>query len=304
MRIALAGTPQIAVPTLEWLLTSNHELVRVFTTSPKAAGRGGHIRKSDVALWCEQNSIDCIEIRKSSDFQGNLDDIDCVVVISFGILLSQKILDQPTHGFINLHFSELPRWRGAAPVQRAIEHGDTHLGITVFSLDAGMDTGSIYRSATRERDPQMRTSEALAYLATEGVTLIKDSLADISAGVVPIVQGSVGASIASKIGKDEALLDWKLRAEVLQRKILAFYPNPVARTFFRGDLLKVTNALLSATYEEKLKPGELHISKSAVLVGTSDGILEILSVIPQGKSEMKAADWARGVRIDLGEYFG
>jgi methionyl-tRNA formyltransferase len=304
VRIALAGTPQIAVPTLEWLLTSNHELVRVFTTSPKASGRGGQIVKSDVARWSEENTIDCIEIGKSGDFQGYLDDIDCVVVIAFGILLPQKILDQPKHGFINLHFSELPRWRGAAPVQRAIERGDTYLGITVFSLDAGMDTGPIYRSATRERDPRMRTSEALAYLATEGVTLIKDSLADISAGISPTGQSSAGVTIASKITKDEALLDWTLSAEVLQRKILAFYANPIARTFFRGDLLKVTHAVVSTAYEEKLKPGELHVSKSAVLVGTSDGILEILSVIPQGKSEMKAPDWARGARIDLGEYFG
>lgn len=304
MRIALAGTPQIAVPTLEWLLTSDHELVRVFTTSPRAAGRGGHIVKSDVARWCEQNSVDCIEIGKSDDFQGYLDDIDYVVVIAFGVLLPQIILDQPTHGFINLHFSELPRWRGAAPVQRAIEHGDTHLGITVFSLDAGMDTGPIYRSAAFKRDPQMRTSEALAYLATEGVTLIEDSLADISVGVSPTVQSSAGVSIAFKIGKDEALLDWNSSADVLQRKILAFYPNPIARTFFRGDLLKITHAVLPTTYEEKLKPGELHVSKSAVLIGTSDGLLEILSVIPQGKSEMKAADWARGARINHGEYIG
>jgi methionyl-tRNA formyltransferase len=304
VRIALAGTPQIAVPTLEWLLRSDHELVRVFTTSPKAAGRGGNIVKSDVARWCDQNSIDCIEIATTDDFQAKLNDIDCVVVIAFGILLPQNVLNQPTHGFINLHFSELPRWRGAAPVQRAIEHGDTHLGMTVFSLDEGMDTGPIYRSTTLERDPQMRTSETLAYLATEGVTLIKDSLADISGGVSPTMQSSAGVSIASKISKDEALLDWNLNADVLQRKILAFYPNPIARTFFRGDLLKVTNALLLTTYEEKLKPGELRVSKSAVLVGTSDGLLEILSVIPQGKSEMKAADWARGARINHGEYIG
>jgi methionyl-tRNA formyltransferase len=304
VRIALAGTPQIAVPTLEWLLTSNHELVRVFTTSPKAAGRGGHLVESGVARWCQENSVDCIEIANAEGFQGKLDDIECVIVLAFGILLPQKFLDQPTHGFINLHFSELPRWRGAAPVQRAIEHGDTHLGMTVFSLDAGMDTGPIYRSTTLERDPQMRTSEALARLATAGVSLIKDALADITAGVSPIVQSSAGVSLASKISKDEALLDWSLSADVIQRKILAFYPNPIARTFFRGDLLKVTNALLSTTYEEKLKPGELRVSKSAVLVGTSDGLLEILSVIPQGKSEMKAADWARGARINHGEYIG
>jgi methionyl-tRNA formyltransferase len=304
VRIALAGTPQIAVPTLEWLLTSNHELVRVFTTSAKAAGRGGQVVKSDVARWCEENSIECIEISSLEDFQKKLDDIDCVVVIAFGILLPQKILDQPKYGFINLHFSELPRWRGAAPVQRAIEHGDSRFGITVFSLDAGMDTGPIYRKASFERNPQMRTSEALAYLATEGVALIKDSLSDISSGVLPIMQSTTGVSIASKISKDEALLDWSMSADVIARKILAFYPNPMARTFFRGNLLKVTNAVVSTTNEEKLKPGELHVSKNAVLVGTSDGLLEILTVIPQGKSEMKAADWARGTRIDPGEYIG
>ena len=104
MRIALAGTPQIAVPTLEWLLTSKHELVRVFTTSAKPSGRGGQIGKSDVALWCQENTVECIEIAKAEDFQRSLDDIDCVVVIAFGILLPQYVLDQPTHGFINLHF--------------------------------------------------------------------------------------------------------------------------------------------------------------------------------------------------------
>lgn len=304
MRLALAGTPQIAVPTLEWLLTSNHELVRVFTTTAKVAGRGGRIVRSDVALWCEENSVECIEISKTDDFQQKLDDIDCVVVIAFGVLLPQKVLDLPTYGFINLHFSELPQWRGAAPVQRAIEHGDSHLGITVFALDAGMDTGPIYRRATFKRNTEMRTSEALAFLATEGVTLIEDSLADMSAGVSPIMQSATGVSIATKISKDEALLDWSMSADVIQRKILAFYPNPMARTLFRGDLLKVTNAVVSNTYEGKLKPGELHVSKNAVLVGTSDGLLEILTVIPQGKNEMKAADWARGTRINPGEYIG
>jgi methionyl-tRNA formyltransferase len=248
--------------------------------------------------------VECIEISKTDDFQQKLDDIDCVVVIAFGVLLPQKVLDLPTYGFINLHFSELPQWRGAAPVQRAIEHGDSHLGITVFALDAGMDTGPIYRRSTFKRNPEMRTSEALAFLATEGVTLIDDSLADISAGVSPIMQSATGVSIASKVSKDEALLDWSMSADVIARKILAFYPNPMARTLFRGDLLKVTNAVVLNTYEAKLKPGELHVSKNAVLVGTSDGLLEILTVIPQGKNEMKAADWARGTRINPGEYIG
>lgn len=304
MRIALAGTPQIAIPTLEWLLSSEHELVRVFTTSAKPSGRGGQYIKSDVARWCEVNSIECVDVSRAEDIGGQLSEIDCVVVIAFGILLPQQVLDQPKYGFINLHFSKLPAWRGAAPVQRAIENADTDLGITVFSLDAGMDTGPIYRTASFSGDRQMRANEALEYLSREGVILIEQSLADISAGVSPKAQVSTGVSIASKITKDEAIINWKSNADDIHRKILAFYPNPIARTLFRGDLIKVTQGNLVDFSETQLSPGEIGVSKNVVLVGTLDGAIEIVSVIPQGKSEMKAADWARGARINPGEYFG
>ena len=304
MRIALAGTPQIAVPTLEWLLASEHELVRVFTTSAKPSGRGGQYIKSDVARWCEVNSIECVDISHAEDFNGYLSDIDCVVVIAFGILLPESVLHQPKHGFINLHFSKLPAWRGAAPVQRAIENADTELGITVFSLDAGMDTGPVYRSSSFTRDRQMRANEALEYLSREGVSLIEQSLSDIAAGVAPTAQPSTGVSIASKITKDEAIINWNSSADEIHRKILAFYPNPIARTSFRGDLIKVTQGHLVDSPETDLSPGEIGASKNVVLVGTSEGAVEIVSVIPQGKNEMKAADWARGVRINPGEYFG
>jgi len=304
VRIALAGTPQVAIPALEWLCTSEHELVRVFTTSAKPSGRGGRTVKSDVALWCERTGIDCIEISRVEDFDGYLSDLDCVVVIAFGILLPQNILDQPKHGFINLHFSELPRWRGAAPVQRAIENGDLNLGATVFLLDAGMDTGPIYRSASYTRDPRMRAAEALEFLSGEGVFLIKEALGDISSGISPTAQNDDGASVASKISKSESQIDWLADADGICRKILAFYPSPVAFTLFRGDTLKITQAHVSAIALDLLLPGEIQVSKNSVLIGTNGGVLEITSVIPQGKAEMKAADWARGARILSGECFG
>jgi methionyl-tRNA formyltransferase len=304
VRIALAGTPHVALPTLEWLSGSEHELVRVFTTSAKPSGRGGRLVKSDVALWCEAKGIECIEISGVQDFEGHLGDLDCVVVIAFGILLPQNVLDQPRHGFINLHFSELPRWRGAAPVQRAIENGDSNLGITIFKLDAGMDTGPIYRSASHVRDQDMRAAEALEYLSQQGVSLIADALRDILSGVLPTAQSSAGSSIASKLSKNEGEIDWLGSVDAIQRKILAFYPSPIAFTRFRGDVLKITHSHISDTPVDSLSPGEVRASKSSLLVGASGGVLEILSLIPQGKGEMNAADWARGARILTGERFG
>jgi methionyl-tRNA formyltransferase len=304
VRIALAGTPHVALPTLEWLSGSEHELVRVFTTSAKPSGRGGRLVKSDVALWCEAKGIECIEISGVQDFEGHLGDLDCVVVIAFGMLLPQNVLDQPRHGFINLHFSELPRWRGAAPVQRAIENGDSNLGITIFKLDAGMDTGPIYRSESHVRDQDMRAAEALEYLSQQGVSLIADALRDILSGVLPTAQSSAGSSIASKLSKNEAEIDWLGSVDAIQRKILAFYPSPIAFTRFRGDVLKITHSHISDTPVDSLSPGEVRASKSSLLVGASGGVLEILSLIPQGKGEMNAADWARGARILTGERFG
>lgn len=304
MRIAVAATPHLAIPTLDWLLQSEHELVRVFTTAPKRSGRGARMTRSDVAQWCEEKKITCIEISSVSDFTSLLEDLDCVVVIAFGMLLPENLLNIPQFGFINLHFSALPRWRGAAPVQRAIENGDTHLGATVFSLDAGMDTGPIYRTELFERDPEMRSSEALDFLAGQGVALIATTLKDIESSVAPTVQNVEGACTARKLNKDEALINWNETVRVIQQKVLAFYPNPIARTIFRGDVLKITRARAAVDSNYQLASGEIASTKSSLFIGTADGSLEILSVIPQGKSEMGASDWARGVRVEPGERCG
>lgn len=307
MRIAVAATPDVAIPTLNWLIESDHELIRIYTTKPKPSGRGGRLVKSGVARWCYENSVECVEIADIEDFSSHIKSfatLDCVVVISFGLLLPQSLLDIPKFGFINLHFSVLPRWRGAAPVQRAIEHGDEYLGICVFSLDAGMDTGPIYASAKYKRDMQMRTAEALAFLADEGVGLVDQALSAIAASINPVPQVDFGACIARKIKKDETVIDWEMSAERIHQKILAFYPNPVARTVFRSEVLKITMANLSTKVEVELAPGALLVTKTGLFIGANNGILEILSLIPQGKSEMSGADWARGVRVEDGERCG
>ena len=306
MRLAVAATPDVAIPTLEFLLSSNHSLIRVFTTEDKPVGRGRTVTPSDVALWADSRGVPCIRVGKATEMATYLEDIDCVVTVAFGILLPQEILSIPKHGFINLHFSLLPSWRGAAPVQRAIEAGDENLGITVFALDEGMDTGPIYMQSSFPRDPNARSKEALEFLGTQGVGLIAKTLEGISNAVAPVRQSINGISLARKLSKAEALIDWHLPAEVIDRKVAAFYPNPIAFTTFRGETLKLTRSRVYPveSAEFVLRPGEVLAQKSHLLIGTAEKALEILHLIPQGKSEMQATDWARGARITPGEICG
>jgi methionyl-tRNA formyltransferase len=306
VRLAVAATPEVAIPALDFLLSGTDTLIKVFTTEDKEVGRGRSLTPSAVASWSNDHGIECIKIAKAGDMAAHLADVDCVVTVAFGILLPQEILSIPTHGFINLHFSLLPAWRGAAPVQRAIENGDEELGITVFSLDEGMDTGPIYRQASVPRLPSMRSKEALEFLGVQGVLLIAQTLEDISKGVRPTKQSEVGISLARKLSKAEALIDWKLSSEVIDRIVAAFYPNPIAYSKFRGEILKITRTSMCRDNldEATLKPGEWLIERERVLIGTGDQPLEVVQLIPQGKSEMKATDWARGARIIPGEFCG
>lgn len=306
MRLAVAATPHVAIPTLDFLISSKDSLVRVFTTEDKAAGRGRSLSQSDVAIWANEHGVECVKVSKASRMVEHLNDIDCVVTVAFGILLPEEILAIPTYGFINLHFSLLPAWRGAAPVQRAIENGDETLGISVFLLNKGMDTGPIFVQSSFPLDPSMRSKEALEFLGEQGVALIAKTLEDISNGVAPVEQSAVGVTLARKLNKSEALIDWHQSSLVIDRKIAAFYPNPIAFTNFRSEILRITRSKMRTdlSVDRALKAGELMVEKDRMLIGTGDQPLEIVQLIPQGKSEMMATDWARGARINAGEFCG
>jgi methionyl-tRNA formyltransferase len=306
VRLAVAATPDVAIPTLEFLLSGTNPLLKVFTTEDKPIGRGRTMTPSDVAIWAEDHGIECIKVGNALEMAAHLDDVDCVVTVAFGILLPPEILSIPTHGFINLHFSLLPAWRGAAPVQRAIENGDDELGISVFALDKGMDTGPIYRQSSFMRDASMRSKEALEFLGEQGVALIAHTLEDISRGVSPVQQSTEGISLARKLSKAEALIDWQVSSAVIDRKVAAFYPNPIAYSQFRGEIVKITRSRTphDLPIDLSLTPGEWLIEKDRVLIGTGDKPLEIVQLIPQGKSEMSATEWARGARINPGEICG
>ena len=303
MRLAVAATPSVAIPTLDALLNSRDEIAFVITQPDRRAGRGRELAPTDVAVWASQHSIKTLKPESPDDLFAELGDIDCVVTIGYGVLLPTRVLEIPKHGFINLHFSLLPRWRGAAPVQRSIEAGDSVTGVTVFRLDQGMDTGPIYLSQEVSLDPHWNSGQALEKLAQVGAGVVLKTLSLIADGVQPSPQESAGESRARKLTSSEGEINWNLPAEVIRRKVLAFTPAPGAWTTFRGTHMKIVDSELFQTIHP-LKSGELSYEDGSVIVGTADLPLKLLQVTPSGKSSMKAPDWYRGARIVSGDHLG
>ena len=301
MHIGVAATPDVAIPTLDWLLQSDHTIDLVITQPDRPAGRGRQITQSSVGEWAHQHSINLVKPEKSSELAGKIDDLDLVLTIGYGVLLPENILALPKYGFLNLHFSLLPAYRGAAPAQRALHNGETTTGVTVFKLDKGMDTGPIYSQKSIAIDPAWRSFELLRELSQLGPAVVADAINQIEKGLEPIAQGGE-ASIAPKITKAEAKIDFDSNATSIVNAIKAFTYEPGAWTIWKQEPFKVTAAVVST--HTGCKPGAILNKDGALLVGTKDFCIEILTVTPAGKKEMKAIDWVRGARLVGGEYFG
>ena len=301
MRLCVAATPKVAIPTLDYLLLSNHELISVITQPDRPSGRGQKSRESEVSQWAAQNNVICHKPQGEQETLSALVDADLLLTIGYGVILPTSVISFPTHGSINLHFSLLPRWRGAAPVQRAIEAGDSVSGVTVFALDEGMDTGPIYLEKRFALDADITSDELLNELADLGVEAVAQTLTLIEQGVRPHAQSSEGATRAMKISKGDAQIDWNQSAEVISQKIRAFTSNPGAWTNFRESTLKVFTPTIT---DFPLPPGELLLKEKKLYVGTATSALEIGEVQPSGKALMPASSWVNGVRLDSGERFG
>ena len=302
MRIGVAATPEVAIPTLDWLVASEHDLIMVITQPDKPAGRGRTMQQSVVADWAQGRNIRVVKPSSSNDLVGVIDDLDCVVTIGYGVLLPQHILDLPKHGFINLHFSLLPAYRGAAPAQKALQNGEKITGVSVFKLEKGMDTGPIYSKKSVAIEPHWRSFELLQALAQEGPSTVSDALAMISAQVAPSAQEGA-ASLAPKISKQDARLNFLHDASTLVNAIRAFTYEPGAWCNWKEESFKITAAV--ALNDQQLMPGVIAVDGQRVIVGCANNTaIEILTVIPAGKKEMTAADWARGARLNGGESFG
>jgi methionyl-tRNA formyltransferase len=294
VRIAVAATPEVAIPTLDALLASEHELVCVITRPDALAGRGRALQGTPVANWAVTNSVKLFKPDTSQSLGELIADLDLVVTIGYGLLLPIEVLVKPKYGFINLHFSLLPRWRGAAPVQRAIEAGDSVTGVTVFALDAGMDTGPIYLSAQIPLSISTTADQLFQSLANLGVEPVLKTLDLIETGEAPTPQNNAGATRAYKLSKEEGLIDWNSDAEAINRKVNAFNPDPGAWSNFRGQIIKINKVRVS---NESAIAGVLKAAEKSIYIGTGTSALELLEVTPAGKAQMSATSWANGARL-------
>ncbi|MEV5380410.1 methionyl-tRNA formyltransferase [Streptomyces nondiastaticus] len=309
MRLVFAGTPEVAVPALDALLASDrHEVVAVVTRPDAPAGRGRRLVASPVAERAEEAGIEVLKPARprDPDFLARLREIapDCCPVVAYGALLPKAALDIPAHGWVNLHFSLLPAWRGAAPVQHAILAGDEVTGASTFLIEEGLDSGPVFGVVTEEVRPTDTSGDLLTRLAFAGSGLLAATMDGIEDGSLKAVpQPAEGVSLAPKINVEDARIDWSAPALRVDRVVRGCAPAPGAWTVFRGERLKVMSAP-PAPGRDGLAPGEIAAAKNSVHVGTGSHAVELQWVQPQGKKPMKAADWARGVRIAAGERLG
>ncbi|HUC58303.1 MAG TPA: methionyl-tRNA formyltransferase [Streptosporangiaceae bacterium] len=299
MRIVFAGTPQTAVPSLTALLRSRHTVAAVLTRPDAPAGRGRKVAPSPVAQHAAEAGVEILRPAKPSDpeFLARLEEIapDCCPVTAYGALIPGRALAIPEHGWVNLHFSVLPAWRGAAPVQHAILHGDEITGATTFSLVRELDAGPVYGVVTEPIGPGDTAGDLLGRLSVSGAELLVATLDGIESGQLEArPQPAEGISLAPKLGKEDARVSWKLPAQAIDRQIRACTPAPGAWTTISGLGLKLWPvARVPGTGD--LGAGEIKVTRDAVLVGTGTVPVALGDVQQEGKRRMPAADWARGI---------
>lgn len=321
MRLVFAGTPMVAARTLAQLLDhSDHEVVAVVSRPDAPVGRSKRPVPSPVAELATERGIELLRPERPGEpeFVRRLTELvpDACPVIAYGALVPQRVLDVPAHGWLNVHYSLLPRWRGAAPVQRAILAGDEVTGVSVFRLVAAMDAGPVFATAEVGIAPGETAGELLERLTPLGTRLLVETLDRVAARTAEAVeQPEDGITIAPKLTVDDAHLDWTAAAADLARTVRACNPSPMAWTSYGGERYRILRAEPADALPEpsptisglpptasglvegsRLMPGMVILSRREVLVGTGSGTLRLLEVQPQGKRPMPAVAWANGLR--------
>ncbi|QQQ74474.1 methionyl-tRNA formyltransferase [Saccharothrix sp. 6-C] len=306
MRLVFAGTPEVALPSLRALLESGrHEVVAVVTRPDAPAGRGRRVERSPVAALADERGIEVLTPAKAGDpaFQARLKELepDLCPVVAYGALLPESALAIPRHGWVNLHFSVLPAWRGAAPVQASVRHGDDITGATTFRIVKELDAGPVFGVVTERVRDRDTAGDLLGRLAESGARLLLSTVDGIADGTLrPVDQPAEGVSHAPKVAVDDARLDFGTPAVAIDRVARAVTPDPGAWAEFRGERLKL-GPVLPVEAGEPLAPGEIRVERKRVLVGTATDPVALGEVQAQGKKRMSATDWARGARIEAGE---
>jgi methionyl-tRNA formyltransferase len=317
VRLVFAGTPEVALPALRALVASRHTVAAVVTRPDAPAGRGRRLVVSPVAELAAELGIETLKPARPREpsFQDRLRAIapDCCPVVAYGALLPQSALDIPARGWVNLHFSVLPAWRGAAPVQHAVLRGDDITGASTFQIVQELDAGPVYGTLTEPVRPTDTSGDLLERLAVAGSQLLVATLDGIEDGtLVAVPQPSDGISFAPKLTPDDARVDWKMPAHLIDRQIRGCTPDPGAWTDFEDARLKLwpvtltppsapvdpQGAAAEGSPEVSLGPGQLRVERAAVYVGTGTTAVRLGDVQPPGKRRMPAADWARGLHAD------
>ncbi|KAA8968184.1 methionyl-tRNA formyltransferase [Mycobacterium sp.] len=304
MRLVFAGTPEPALPALRRLVDSpRHEVVAVLTRPDAVSGRRGRPQPSPVARFALEHGIPVLRPPRpnSPEFVAELTRWapDCCPVVAYGALLGEELLAVPRYGWVNLHFSLLPAWRGAAPVQAAIAAGDTVTGASTFQIEPGLDCGPVYGVVTEEIRPTDTAGDLLDRLAESGAALLATTLDGIADGVLtPVPQPADGVSLAPKLTVDAARVRWDLPAQVVERRIRAVTPNPGAWTLIGDRRVKLGPVSIDVEGPDTLSPGQIRVDRQHVWIGTGSQPVRLGQIQAPGKRSMDAVDWARGARLD------
>lgn len=298
MQLSLASSSLVSLPVLSAILESEHTLVSVITNPDKATGRGKTIIPNELAAWATERGLPVAKPADASELNRHLLEAQpqCIVTVAYGRIIPVELLHGPRFGWINLHFSLLPKLRGAAPVQWALLNGDTHTGFTIFKLDKGMDTGPIYVQEESVIDDHDTTDTLLEKLGTSGARAIMELLPVIGkTRATP--QPLTGATLAPKISKDQGRISWSSSTDYIIRQARALETRPGIWSTFGGERISV-HGLSEALQPNSLSvPGQIELTSESLLIRTADSVLAISEVTPAGKKRMSGGDFARGARL-------
>ena len=306
MKVVIASSSYVSKPLISLLSSSReHELIGLITNPDKATGRGMNIVPNELASWGMSNGINVLK----PEGRDNLKDLiktlnpEIVITIAYGQIIPEDFLNLPKYGWINVHFSSLPRWRGAAPVQWAILSADKETGVTIFQLDKGMDTGPVYLSESVSIERDETTEMLLTRLSNIGADLAIQSLSKIQTGIKPVAQFNSGVTLAPKVTKNDGKINWHENTDEIFNRYRALAGNPGIWTLL-GELRLKIDSLEISNRVEKISPAEVLISDEHLLVGANNGVIEIKTLTPAGRSQMSAAEFIRGLTNKSGLQLG
>ena len=295
MRILFAGTPDVVIPSLNWIVSSEHELLGILTRPASAQGRSSALIDSPVAEFAKNNSINLYTSIDEITSEDLLSSVDLVIVIAYGKIIPNDLLGIPKHGWINVHFSLLPKYRGAAPVQRAIWNGEKISGISIFQLDAGMDTGPLYLQKTVSIDQVQTSGDCLEMMSHLVPEMLGETLNKIQNLDLPTPQDNSVSTLAPKIAKSESRINWSDSASSIRNMVRALNPAPRAKSTFRDNEVFFYEVNVSDMRSEKA-PGTISFENQRLFAATNDFDIEIVKVQSSGKNVMSGADWYRGIQ--------